>query len=97
MSIIYVETLNIEWDRIDPKGHRRVNKNKKISYSESSTKQIKVYLRFLKPLVVSTPAAWTPPARRSDGLGVAPPPCAALRTVFELALSFSVIYSTQAP
>jgi len=26
MSIIYVETLNIEWDRIDPKGNRRVKK-----------------------------------------------------------------------
>jgi len=25
MSIIYLETLNIEWGQIDPKGHRRVN------------------------------------------------------------------------
>jgi len=24
MSIIFLETLNIEWGQIDPKGHRRV-------------------------------------------------------------------------
>jgi len=25
MSIIFLETLNIEWGQIDPKGHRTVN------------------------------------------------------------------------
>jgi len=27
MSIIFLQTLNIEWGQIDPKGHRRVKHN----------------------------------------------------------------------
>jgi len=32
MLIIYLETLNIEWGQIDPKGNRRVNMIYNIQY-----------------------------------------------------------------
>jgi len=38
MSIIYLETLNIEWGQIDPKGNRRV----KVVYDGDGDKGMKL-------------------------------------------------------